>query len=974
MLSYVLSTGFHHLAHVDPRSSFVLDALESLGSDVRHYPSHWERLCEVREEELRWPYPPWPSSRHDFEFYILTAYSSARHLELFLSRRHLIKARIGTNPLVYAADMRKAEHAMVLLEFGADVNKRSLDIDDSHWTSPLEVSIDRGDDVFVGELLQRGCLLPSDLLATTVCLPWCSTRVLLKLMETDEFVEWAHNIGDEKLYRGVFNSARPDAGDMRKTDEDHVMLARRLRQLGQDLTADSPFGKELIERAVDAAHTSMLEFLLPQDEPPPSRFLLTASTGDTSETVLVVRYLLEKGVDIQTVSDGSRNTALHLAAMCAWEPRSLELTRLLLAAGCDPHVRNSRGETPLTIAVEREYISVAEIQFSFNNSLPSDILLLELRRRPRNTRTIQWLTDRGANVHAITSGEDTVLHLAIAWFSRESECLDLVERFINAGCDPTARNNRGKTVLEAALARGYTTVVEHLLARNHPVPREILLAALQHSSTPQIVEALVCKGANVHSTTSKGDTVLHLAIAHYQEPTCLDLVKSFINAGCDPAACNTQGETVLEATLVRGYTSVAEHLLACNHAAPHGVLLAALQFNMTPLTVEVLLCKGVNVHFTTSEGDTVLHLAIARYRETTCLDLVKRFINAGCSPTACNAQGKTVLGAASERGYTSVMGHLIACNHPVPHEILLAAPQPNSTARIVEALLCKGANTRSITPECGAILHLAIVRYPELECLDLVKKFINAGWDPTACSAQGVTVLEAALERRHTSVVEHLLACNHPVPREILLAALQFGSAPQIVKALLCRGANVHSTTSEGDTILHLAIARYRKPTCLDLVERFINAGCDPTTSNAQGKTVLEAALECRFTSVVEDLLARDHPVPRESLLAALQHSSTPQIVEALVCKGANIHSTTSEGDTVLHLAITRYRETTCLDLVKRFINAGCNPAICNARKESVLAAAIARRYHSVVKYLLSCNAPVSPDILESARRYGWHS
>ena len=269
MLSYVLSTGFHHLAHVDPRSSFVLEALQSLGSDVRHYPSHWERLCEVREEELRWPYPPWPSPRHDFELYVLTAYSTARHLELFLSDRHVIKPRIGTNALVYAADLRKTEHAMVLLAFGADVNKRSLAIDDSHWTSPLEVSIDRGDDALVGELLQRGCSLPADLLATTVCLPWCSTRVLSRLMETDEFVEWAHDIGDEKLYRGVFNSARPDAGDIRKTDEDHVVLARRLRQLGQDLSADSPFGKELIERAVHAAHISMLEFLLPQDQAPP---------------------------------------------------------------------------------------------------------------------------------------------------------------------------------------------------------------------------------------------------------------------------------------------------------------------------------------------------------------------------------------------------------------------------------------------------------------------------------------------------------------------------------------------------------------------------------------------------------------------------------------------------------------------------------------------------------------------------------
>ena len=58
MLSYVLSSGFNHLAHVDPGSTVVLEALQSLGSDIRHHPSHWERLCELREEVLGWPYPP----------------------------------------------------------------------------------------------------------------------------------------------------------------------------------------------------------------------------------------------------------------------------------------------------------------------------------------------------------------------------------------------------------------------------------------------------------------------------------------------------------------------------------------------------------------------------------------------------------------------------------------------------------------------------------------------------------------------------------------------------------------------------------------------------------------------------------------------------------------------------------------------------------------------------------------------------
>ena len=463
MMSYVLSSGFNHIAHVDPGSMIVLEALQSLGSDVRHHPSHWDRLCELCAD-LQLSYPPWPSSSHDFVLYILIAYSSPGLLESFLSARRPLKPRIGTNPLVYAADLRKTKHAMALLACGANVNLHSLVADGSHKALPLEVAIDLGDDVLVGELLQRGCLVTSEVLSTAVCMPWCSTRVLVKLMETAEFEEWANEIGDEKLYRGVFNSARPNGGDSREIDENHVALARRLRHIGQDLSADSPFGAELIERAIHAAHISMLEYLLPPDQPPPPRFLLAASTGDTSETVSVTRFLLQRGVDINAASVGRGDTALHLAAMCPWEPRSLELTQMIIDAGCNPQVHNLRGETPVTIAVKRGHLSVVEHLLSCNVPFPPDILPIALRSRS-TPQVIEFLIRKGADVNSTTSSGDTVFHLAITKYA-ESTCLDLINRFIQVGCNPTTCNSEGKTVIEVAIMRGYTSVVNHLILCN----------------------------------------------------------------------------------------------------------------------------------------------------------------------------------------------------------------------------------------------------------------------------------------------------------------------------------------------------------------------------------------------------------------------------------------------------------------------------------------------------------------------------
>ena len=177
-----------------------------------------------------------------------------------------------------------------------------------------------------------------------------------------------------------------------------------------------------------------------------------------------------------------------------------------------------------------------------------------------------------------------------------------------------------------------------------------------------MVESLIHKGADVHSTAVNGDTVLHLAIARYFAPICLYLVNRFIKAGCNPTACNSEGKTVFHIAIEYGDTSVMEYLLLCNVAFPPDILPIALQNHSTLHIVESLIRKGANVNSTTSDGDTVLHLAVAKYPASTCLYLVKRFVNAGCNPTTRNSMGKTVFEGAVERGYALVAEYLLLRN------------------------------------------------------------------------------------------------------------------------------------------------------------------------------------------------------------------------------------------------------------------------------------------------------------------------
>ena len=965
MLPYVLSSGFNHIAHVDPQSVVVLEALRSLDLHARSHPSHWDRLCEFREEDLRWPYPPWPSSRHDIVLYLLIAYSSPRLLQSFLSVCHNVKPRFGTNPLVYAADLRRTEHATTLLAYGADVNMPSFVADSSHKASPLMVAIDVGDDALVGELLGRGCVVTTEVLSTAVCMPWCSTRVLAKLMQTDAFVDWTKEIGDEKLLRGIFNSARPNAGDSRQADEDHVALARRLREIGQDLSPDSPFGADLIERAVHAAHMSMLEYILLPDQPPPPRFLLSALTGDTSDTVPVIRFLLRRGADINAASEGRGDTPLHLAAMCPWEPRSLELMQMLINAGCSPHIRNLRGETPLALAMQREYFSVVEYLLSSNGSFTPDSLptALQLRASPR---IIRFLIHKGADVNSSTSSGNTVLHLAVANYV-EPCCLDLVKIFIEAGCNLSTHNSEGKTAFRVAMERQYSSVVEHLLSYDFPPPPDSLQIALQYRSASRIVVLLIRKGADVKFTPSDGVTVFHLAITKYIEPESLTLVNKFIEAGYDPTMCNSEGKTVIELAIEHHYTCVVEFLLSYGVPLPPDSLQIALYYRSTPLMIALLVRKGADVNAITSDGNTVLHLVVTNYVEQLCPDLVKIFIQAGCSPAIRNVEGKTALQIAIERHYTFVVERLLSSDLPLPLDILPIALQNHSPPWICELLIDKGADTNVTASDGYTILHLAVMQYIEPRCLDLVKIFFKAGCKPTVSSPDGKTVLGVAVERQYASVMEHLLSYDFPLPLDIVSIALWNRSPPRMVVLLIRKGANVNFTMSNGDTPLHLAIAKYVESECLALVNRLIKAGCNPTICNFEGKTIIQLAIECRYTCVVEFLISYGLPLPPDSLQIALRCFPVPRMVALLIREGAEVNSAMPDGNTLLHLIVNNYVEPLCLDLVKVFIEAGCSPTVRNSEGKTAPQVAIERCYISVVEYFLSCGFPLPPDSILTA-------
>ncbi|WP_394653130.1 sigma-70 family RNA polymerase sigma factor [uncultured Sphingomonas sp.] len=155
------------------------------------------------------------------------------------------------------------------------------------------------------------------------------------------------------------------------------------------------------------------------------------------------------------------------------------------------------------------------------------------------------------------------LHLA-AMSGRAAVC----RIYITAGCDPSMRDNSGRTAAELAKAAGYAALARSLeatLARpaatipKHAASRPELLDAAEQrglvSGDERVVAAIIADG-RLGCRNPKGDTPLHLAAAGGQLTACHALYE----AGADPEAWNDARQTPAEMAAEAGHSGLARLL------------------------------------------------------------------------------------------------------------------------------------------------------------------------------------------------------------------------------------------------------------------------------------------------------------------------------------------------------------------------------------------------------------------------------
>ena len=934
LLPYVRSCGFQHLGHVDPANREVLRALETFQSDVQPHSLEWEQLCE-RSRPLD---DHWPSLKHDLVLYILIAFAPAELLRLYMDYAPL-KPKDGTNPLTYAASSRKIEHAKILLSKGFRVDRKGWDTGEHRQVLPLEVAAKRRNHSMVHLFLTEGSPVPYELFDATVReYSRISSSVASKLLQTDEFVEWATLVrDDERRLLRMLDPTHYIGGC--PSEEDIESIERRLVQIGCDTSAR--FDETSLRHAVRAGHISIVKRMLLRGIPLPSDIILDASSSE------MICLLLNLGSSTHVVSSHG-DTPLHLA-MRASGDECLETVQILIDAGCDPSACNLAGETPLHVAVHLGDCSMVDHLLSLGVPLPPDILL----ETPR-LWMVRFLLDVGADVHATTASGNTVLHGALEHpCFQEDPCLELTKVLINAGCDPCSPNALGEAPINVAAKRGHLQVVQHLISLNISLPSDILLSVVSAYSPASMIKFLLDKGADIHVTSPNGDNLLFVSITEChtvlgKEEECLEKLKILISAGCDPYICNTAGESLFCVAARQRYITILEFLLSRGVPTPSGLTIA--QFGQgcslrgSSKTIRFLLDKGGDIHTVTEIGDTLLHLAVPAGSEvdSDALDLVKRLVRSGCSPYAVNSKQETPLHIAAQSGCLSLISYFLSLGQSLPSDILLTALTGChcDKAKVIRYLIRQGADVSATAKDGTTPLHLLATLGYEHDCLESTKILIDAGCNPRSPDTYGRTPMCIAAKHGYISVVEFLLSQGIPPPQNIL-----FVSTARILRFFLNKGIDIQSTTV---SMWPLHCALDPCGTEEDRLERariLVGAGCDPS-QDLFGETPIHIAVGNNDMSVIKYLLSQNAPLPSDILLAAVPtvedifSKDRVPLYSLLLREGADANVSKEDGDTPLHLLVRldfieygRYYRN--MKSVEVLLNGGANPFIENAHGKS---------------------------------------
>ncbi len=176
--------------------------------------------------------------------------------------------------------------------------------------------------------------------------------------------------------------------------------------------------------------------------------------ADTGQ-VEVLKALAKAGADLNVKEPHEGRTALFLAAASGHEA----IVKALLEAGADPNILDSDGDSVVLIATQYGYAGVVKALAEGKAELNRSNIVytpLSYAVEQSNKEMIEVLLNAGADPNAKTEGGRTPLIIAI-------DNPDIFQLLLDKKADPNLANGSGETPLMVAVQNGNTDAIERLI-------------------------------------------------------------------------------------------------------------------------------------------------------------------------------------------------------------------------------------------------------------------------------------------------------------------------------------------------------------------------------------------------------------------------------------------------------------------------------------------------------------------------------
>lgn len=353
---------------------------------------------------------------------------------------------------------------------------------------------------------------------------------------------------------------------------------------------------------------------------------LHAAVG-TATDESTVPLLVKQKVDLNFQNPKTGYTALHLAVEC----RRPRIILFLLERGATIDIANDEGLTPLQLAANMDNCEAISLLLQHCARIEARSLAgptaLQYAAWKGHWIAFDLLLIGGADINVWNKQGETLLHEQ----ARYSLNTSIVTKLLDQGANIEARTSQGYTPLQCAAISGNKTMFHLLLDR----------------------------GAKVEIETAKGETILHLTPPANQG--CLEILKTAFDEGLSVKATSSQGWTPLHQTVFMGTGALD------------------LASDKTGEYIQLLLSQGASINEKTASGtmDTPLHLAVTAPIPRP--SLVQFLIKQSADFNAINADGKTPLHIAAEKGREPSFRILLDAGADLSLEIPKETTAPIST-------------------------------------------------------------------------------------------------------------------------------------------------------------------------------------------------------------------------------------------------------------------------------------------------------